>query len=217
MQARIHVWDIVVRVFHWGTVGLFAALFVTGEGRDADIHAQLGYALGTLLFIRVIWGFVGTHHARFRNFLAGPQETICYLKSLANGRPKHYTGHNPAGAAMVVALLLALTGLIVSGLFMEGGIEFEGPLSGLGTQLSDNQIHWVREIHESLVILTLGLISLHIAGVIVASLQHNENLVHAMITGYKTEPRGDHHASQATVSEQPDEPDADWQRHARSR
>ncbi|WP_369602337.1 cytochrome b/b6 domain-containing protein [Hahella sp. SMD15-11] len=185
MQARIKVWDGFVRLFHWLTVALFTALWLTGEGREVAVHSLMGYALATLIVLRIIWGFAGSEHARFNNFVRTPGETLAYLRDILANRPAHYLGHNPAGAAMVVALLLCLTGIIATGIVLLGSMEFEGPLTVLGFLLSDEQVHLIREGHAILVNLTLALVALHVLGVISASIQHKENLVAAMIHGYK--------------------------------
>ena len=131
------------------------------------VHEQAGYFLLGLIGLRVFWGFIGTRHARFGDFVRGRGETLAYLRGLGTGRPAHYLGHNPAGGWMVVMLLSALFGAAVSGMLMQGD-------EGL----------W-EEIHEGLAGLTLLMVAVHVGGVVVSSLLHRENLVRAMITGRK--------------------------------
>lgn len=131
--ARVKVWDIGVRLFHWSLVVLFAVAYVTGE-MEGSAHAAAGYAVLALLLFRLAWGLVGTRHARFADFVYGPVATWRYAKALLARRPPHYLGHNPLGGWMVVALLLVFP---------------------------------------------------HIAGALAASVLHRENLVEAMLTGYK--------------------------------
>ena len=166
---RVRVWDVVVRVFHWSTVTLFFAAYLVERPRD--LHEGLGLTLMAILAIRVAWGFVGTRHARFADFVPGPRRLAGYLGDLARGREGRTLGHNPAGGAMIVALMLTLAGIGLSG-WMMGLDAFWGE-------------DWVEELHEGLVNVALGLIALHLGGVALASLRHGENLVKAMVTGVK--------------------------------
>lgn len=168
-KTTIRVWDGVVRLFHWSTVILFALAYLFESPRD--LHKLLGYTLMVVLAVRVIWGFVGTPHARFWNFVPTPRRFLLYMTDLARGRERRYLGHNPAGGAMIIALMACLAGIGVSGWMM-----------GLDANFGQD---WVEELHESFVNLALLLIALHLAGVALASIRHRENLVKAMLTGVK--------------------------------
>ena len=168
--AQVKVWDPLVRLFHWSLVGLFTFAFLTGDEWDRP-HELAGYGVAALIALRVIWGFVGTRHARFSDFLYHPQTVIGFLKDSLLLRAKRYVGHNPAGGAMVVALLLMLALVTATGIMMTSN-TFWGE-------------EWVEELHEFAANGTLALIVLHVVGVIVASLEHGENLARAMITGRK--------------------------------
>lgn len=183
------VWDRFVRVFHWTLVASFAASYWTSQSGMQNTHMALGYLVVALIVARIVWGFVGTTYARFGNFVYAPRTVLGYLKAIASGRPPRYVGHNPAGGAMVIALLGALLLATVAGFIVMMVIEFEQPLPGLMVHLSDAQAHFWRELHETTVDVLLVMIALHVAGVIIASLQHRENLVRAMITGVK-QPHG---------------------------
>ncbi len=166
----VKVWDVWVRIFHWSLVALFAFSFVSGdEWKTAHIYS--GYAIAILIAFRVIWGFFGSQHARFGNFLYSPAAVLRFLVESGKMRAKRYIGHNPAGGAMVVALLLMISGISVSGYMMTTDM-FWG-------------VEWVEDTHETLVYTTLALLVLHVGGVVLASVEHRENLVRAMITGFK--------------------------------
>lgn len=164
----VKVWDPFVRVFHWTLVGSYAAAWVTAEELEG-LHEQLGYFILALLGLRIIWGFIGSQHARFSDFVMGPKKVFAYLSDLAKGRPQHWLGHNPAGGWMVVALILMMGMIGLSG-YMMGG---------------DEHSVW-GELHEGLAEFSLFLVVLHVLGVFVSGLLHGENLVKAMFTGYKT-------------------------------
>ena len=170
MIQRILVWDIPTRVFHWLLALSFAGAYLTAESeRYRDIHVVLGYTLLGLIGFRLLWGFFGTRYAQFRSFLFSPGEVVAYVRSLLRGKPAHYVGHNPAGS-MAIWLLLGLgilTGATGVMLFQDiGGDALE-------------------ELHEFASNAMLAIVVIHIAGVVVSSVLHHENLVRAMIAGFK--------------------------------
>lgn len=168
--ATVEVWDPLVRLFHWSLVGLFIFSYFTGD-EWKSAHVYSGYAIIGLLVFRVVWGLVGSRHARFSDFIYRPSTVITFLIDTARLRAKRYIGHNPAGGAMVVALLLMLSAITATGYMMTTDAYWG--------------VEWVEEVHEIAVNLTLGLVALHILGVILASFEHGENLARAMITGKK--------------------------------
>lgn len=168
--GRILVWDAPVRVAHWLMVISFAGAYLTGEAeRWQLLHVTLGYTLAGLVVFRLLWGLFGSRHARFANFVRGPAAALRYLLSLWHAEPEHHAGHNPAGALAIVALL-ALA-MLVTG---SGWLSDQGLAGG-----------WVEELHESAGSLMLAVVGLHIAGVLLGSWRHHENLVRAMCTGHK--------------------------------
>ncbi len=183
-QAEVRVWDPLVRVFHWSLVAAFFTAYLT-EDDFLNLHVTAGYLIAGLVTIRLIWGVVGTRHARFSNFVAGPAEVIAYLKEVLRGHPRRYLGHNPAGGAMILALILLLLLTLLSGLALYGAAESSGPLAALFSAWSHDQAEWLEEAHELFANLTLLCVALHVGGVVMASLQHRENLVRAMVTGRK--------------------------------
>ncbi len=209
MKAQsIRVWDPLVRIIHWSLVALFATSWISSE-IDTDVHVISGYCLVTLILVRLIWGIVGTRHARFGSFVRPPSEVLAYVRSLVRGEPDYHEGHNPLGGWMIVALLTALLMTGFSGLMLYGS-EGHGPLAGfslasmspvaiayadddedeaderyghLGEHEEGEEL-W-EEVHEFFANLTFALVFLHLFGVMVASLLHGENLVGAMISGRK--------------------------------
>ncbi|CAN7728067.1 cytochrome b/b6 domain-containing protein [Rhizobium sp. LjRoot98] len=167
---RIKVWDPVVRLFHWALVGAFTFSFFTGD-EWKSAHILSGYVIGSLVVIRVLWGLFGSEHARFVNFVRSPLTVVGYLADTARMRAKRYIGHNPAGGFMVIALLSMIAGIVTTGYMMTTDAYWG--------------VEWVEDVHTALVYSTLGLIVFHILGVLVASIEHRENLVRAMITGWK--------------------------------
>lgn len=166
----VTVWDPLVRIFHWSLVVGFAAAYLTGDEWDFA-HEFVGYVIATLIAIRVLWGFFGTRHARFRDFVYQPATIIAFLRDSSRFRAKRYVGHNPAGGAMVVGLISVITGLCITGILL----TFE----------AYREWKWLEETHEVLANGALILIGLHVLGVALASFEHRENLVKAMFTGQK--------------------------------
>lgn len=169
-MKRILVWDLPTRAFHWLLALSFAGAFLTAESeRFRDIHVMLGYTMLGLIGFRLVWGLIGTRYARFGSFLFGPAAVRDYLKSLLNLRPQHYLGHNPAGswAIWLILLLGVVTGASGYAVYSDFGGEM------------------LEELHEGAANFMLAVIVVHVAGVLVSSLVHRENLVKAMVTGYK--------------------------------
>ena len=167
------VWDVPVRVFHWLLVLCFAGAWITAESEHWRlVHVTLGYTMAGLAAFRVLWGLVGTRHARFASFVRGPRAVLGYLKSLVSRHPEHHTGHNPAGALAIIGLL-ALIGVTAA-----SGFATYNELGG----------EWLEELHEVAAHGLLILVGVHVVGVIVGSVVHKENLVRSMFTGRKPVP-----------------------------
>lgn len=207
------VWDFFIRIFHWTLVIAFIVSYLT-EG-EIYLHFYMGWYISILLFLRFIWGFIGTPYARFSDFIKPPSEIIKYATSFNKNHSsnKQYIGHNPLGGLMIIALLLSLSITCASGilLYTEDGkvalsfighsptesfedndkIQKEIFTNNINSndkyiEREDDEDEILKETHEFFVNITLFLILLHIAGVIISSRLQGENLVIAMITGKKT-------------------------------
>jgi cytochrome b len=171
--SKIMVWDLATRAFHWLLALSFLGAYLSGEADGfRTLHAIFGYTVAALLLFRIAWGVVGTRHARFSAFALSPRAALDYARSLFSGAPKHFVGPNPLGSWSAVALLALLALVVVTG--MADYLGFAGEIAG--------------ELHEGAASAALVLVLLHIAGVIISSILHGENLVRAMLSGYK---RGD--------------------------
>ncbi|MBR0554718.1 cytochrome b/b6 domain-containing protein [Ciceribacter sp. L1K23] len=166
----VKVWDPLVRLFHWSLVGFFAFSFLTGD-EWKSAHIISGYIIAALICVRLLWGVIGSEHARFSSFVYSPVTVARFLADSVAMRAKRYVGHNPAGGVMVIALLLMVSGIVTTGYMMTTDAYWG--------------IEWVEDTHKTLVYSTLVLIALHVGGVIFASIEHRENLVRSMITGWK--------------------------------
>ncbi len=184
MVQEIKVWDPLVRIFHWSLVATFFAAYLV-EDDWLSLHVWAGYSVGGLVLFRVLWGFIGPQHARFSDFVRSPWDALTYLKEELRGQAQRYIGHNPAGGAMVVALLLSLSFTVAAGLVLYGAGECSGPLGGWLCNRSGWLPEAAEEIHEFFANFTLFLVVLHVAGVIGSGFLHRENLVAAMWHGRK--------------------------------
>lgn len=180
----VRIWDPFVRIFHWVLVGAFAAAYIS-EDHYLDIHTIAGYTVLTLVALRVVWGFIGSQHARFKDFVRPPGEALGYVKDTLLGRARRYLGHNPAGGLMIVAMLISLLATTVSGVALLGVEESAGPLATLMAGMSHGFEEGLEEVHEFFANFTVALVLGHVLGVLVESLFHRENLVRAMFTGNK--------------------------------
>lgn len=193
VKTRLFVWDEPTRIFHWVLVILVATAWATSEA-DSDfvfqLHLAAGYGVVGLLIFRLIWGFVGSRHALFADFMKPWRVVRDYSKQLVAFRPPHSVGHNPLGGWMVILLLVTLSAVVTTGLLageMENGHELAGPLAHY---LSPSTMHAMKEIHEVLFNLLLVLVGIHIAGVVTDMILTRDNLIGAMLTGYKNLPSG---------------------------
>jgi len=210
--ALTRVWDPLVRIGHWTiVVGFFVAYFT--EDDLLSLHAWAGYLVGGVVVLRVVWGIIGTRHARFADFIYRPRTVISYFRDLLAFRARRYIGHSPAGGAMIIVLLVMLAATVYSGLMVYALENNRGPLAAFawhapvqaipaaladddgadddndknGDEAEDDEDRgefW-EELHEVLSNITLALVFLHIGGVVFVSFAHRENLVRSMITGDK--------------------------------
>jgi cytochrome b len=170
-EARgVRVWDPLVRVVHWSVVAAFVVAYFS-HGGYLVAHRFAGYAITALVVVRIVWGLVGSPHARFTDFVPGPRKLGTYLGLLVRGREPRHIGHNPAGGAMIVVLLVLLAAVCVTGIVLDTPrFRDDGDF---------------KEVHDLLTDATLFCIVLHLIGVAFMSWRHRENLVAAMISGRK--------------------------------
>lgn len=180
---KMVIWDLPTRVFHWLLLASYLLAWLTyDDNRFLYFHVFAGYVFFGLLVFRLVWGFVGTHYARFHSFAHDWSSVTEYLKGLLNGEAMRYIGHNPAGGLAIFAMLLL--GFIVSltGILTLAGEEGHGPLQGMINYKVGIASH---SLHEILAWVMLLLSIVHVLGVIIESIWHKENLVLAMLTGHK--------------------------------
>lgn len=186
MKREVKVWDLAVRLGHWAMAALILGAFLTSdEDSLTPLHTRLGLALLGIVVFRLVWGFVGSRHARFKDFVRPPQDVLAYAKDYARGRPGAHLGHNPLGGAMVVAMLGTLLVVIATGVITYLGPEWDGPLAAVLTKRS---AHAVKEVHEATAFMLPFMVFFHVAGVVLSSLLEKQNLVLGMITGRKRAP-----------------------------
>lgn len=203
-DGTVKVWDPLVRILHWSLVVAFTVAYLSSE-EESVLHVYSGYVVLGVILIRVVWGLIGTRHARFSDFVRSPREVLGYLGTLATRHPRHYLGHNPAGGWMVLALLASLFVVTISGVMLDSA-EGDGTFAAVGAGVAvisqaradsdedgeygeregsaGGEAFW-EEVHGASANMTVFLVFLHIAGVLAASVLHRENLVRAMITGRK--------------------------------
>lgn len=169
----IRVWDPLVRAFHWALVASFVVCWLSAQAWE-NLHAWAGYVAGGLVLARVVWGFVGGGYARFTQFVRAPQVVFAYLAAIVRGSEARFVGHNPAGGAMIVALLVVVVATVASGYALTTDAFW-------GSSGAQHLHSWIAHGLALLVVV-------HLAGVALASLRHRENLVRAMIFGDKRAP-----------------------------
>jgi cytochrome b len=208
---QVKVWDPLVRTFHWSLVVLFTLAYVTGDDAGA-VHIWSGYIVLALVVLRVLWGLIGTRYARFSDFLYPAGVILGYARDTLLSRAKRYLGHNPLGGVMILVMLICLLATGVTGYVLERAQQQPAALasyslssstgvsaisvaradddSGETHRADRHHSRWLKHTHEFFAKLMLLLIFLHLAGVILESRLHGENLVRAMFTGFKTHATG---------------------------
>jgi cytochrome b len=168
MTTSVKVWDVWVRLTHWMVAGI--VLWNLFGPTDAT-HRLLGYVAAGLVAARIVWGFAGSHHARFAAWWPTASHLSDYLRSLAKGKPAHHVSHNPLGGLMALLLWLLILALAVSGWIMRLD-AFWGE-------------DWPQEIHAWLSVALELCVCVHFAAAVLMSFWTRENLIGAMVTGYK--------------------------------
>lgn len=170
LTGPTRVWDRFVRAFHWSLVAcVLLNRFVTEEGET--VHAWIGYTAVALVSARIVWGFIGSPHARFAAFFPTPRRLARHLADLRAGRFVPHAGHNPLGALMMLALMALVLALGVTG-WLQGTDAWWGD-EGL------------QELHARLADALIVLAGLHAAAALLMGRLERVNLVRAMVTGVK--------------------------------
>lgn len=185
-SGKVQVWDLPTRLFKWALVALVVSAWVSNEfgGSMPLWHKWNGYAILTLVVFRILWGFAGGASVRFSNFVRAPSIVIGYARDLLGGRPRHFLGHNPLGALMIVAMLAVLALQGVLGLYAadDDRIIIEGPLA---KTVSDAMVTLASRWHGRIFNLVLVLVAIHVCAVIFYRVRKKDPLIEAMVTGRK--------------------------------
>jgi cytochrome b len=178
-RVRVHLWDLPTRVFHWSLVGAVLTAVITGQigGDWMPVHGKAGVAIVGLVVFRLIWGFIGSTHSRFLNFVPTPQKVLAYLRGRWDG-----IGHNPIGALSVFALLGLLAAQAGTGLFTNDDIAFSGPLAVLVSDALQSRLTGLHHLIANGLLIFLGL---HVLAIAFYTWFKKDNLVKPMITGHK--------------------------------
>ncbi len=182
MKVTVPVWDLPLRIFHWSLVAALLAAYITADlgGLWMDWHGRIGLFILGLLVFRLAWGFFGSTHARFATFFPTVGRLKAYIKGQWQG-----LGHNPLGALSVLALLLLLGLQVVTGLFANDDITYEGPLTVLiDKPASDNLTRWHNTLFDGLI----WLVGLHVASIVYYRWVKKHDLLKPMLTGKKIVP-----------------------------
>ena len=178
----VHVWDLPVRLFHWSLVLLVIASWASRELDYMEFHRWSGYAILTLVVFRIGWGFAGSRHARFADFVRTPRAMRAYMADILAGGRASFLGHNPAGGWSVIALLACLLVQAATGLFVTDEVLFDGPFH---RAVGEATAHRLKKLHGINFNVLLLLIGLHLAAIAFYRVAKREDLVRPMLTGVK--------------------------------
>jgi cytochrome b len=177
-MVKILLWDLPTRLFHWLFAVAVLGAIVTDLLENITLHSYFGYSALVLVIIRIIWGFVGPHHARFSSFVP----SVSGLKAFLKDQTLSPLGHNPLGALSVIAMLLIVLVQASSGLFTDDEISFQGPLSKF---LSEDMVKFMNQIHETNHVLVYGIVALHFIAIFYYQRIKKNNLIGPMVYGDK--------------------------------
>lgn len=187
VMSKQKVWDLPVRICHWSLVLLIIFQYLSAEVLNDSIlpnpiqwHFYGGYCILAVLIFRICWGFLGTKHAKFIDFVVGPSQLVSYFRGHQHN--KIYLGHNPAGAFSVIALISLILSQAVSGLFITDDIFNDGPYYSV---LSEQYQDWMNFVHHNAFDLLLVFIGLHVLAILYYKYIKHQGLTRAMLTGYK--------------------------------
>ena len=181
-QTHVQVWDAPIRLFHGAVVILLLVLWFSADQGYMRVHLWSGLALLTLLLFRLVWGFIGSTTARFRDFLHPPRQVLAYLRSLGGTNKALFAGHNPVGGLMVVGLIAVLLLQAMTGLFANDGLRFHGPLALLVSEETSTRL---TGLHGAIFNIILMLVWLHVVAVGFYLFVKRDNLIKPMLTGRK--------------------------------
>ncbi len=184
-RQRIRVWDPLVRIFHWSLAICFLVAYVVEDDR-LNLHVLAGSIIFGLIIFRLVWGIMGTEHSRFADFICSFKQIKQHLLDLVSLRPACHIGHTPIGGVMIILLLLGLLLLTLSGVILYAQEGAHLPFAGLMAVDLDTAL-FIENLHGWIANMLALLVLFHIAGVLLESLLQKQNLVRAMITGYKKE------------------------------
>jgi cytochrome b len=183
--VAVPIWDGVVRVFHWSLTLAFAGAWLLGEFGPGVMtwHFAFGYAVLTLIALRIVWGFVGPAPARFRSYFKRPAVILDYLRHVMERVPSYWPGHNPVGGLYVLLLLIVVAALGVTGLLADPEDYVNvGPLAKhVSIETSRQAIVW----HKLLSKVALAMVGFHIAAIAFYQLWKREDLIGPMVSGRK--------------------------------
>ena len=180
----VKVWDLPSRIAHWALSLSIVGSYGTAEygWLSMQWHFYFGYAAITLVLFRVLWGFFGSEHARFHNFVRGPGAVWRYLLEVGAKNSVETTGHSALGGWAVIVLLVATLAQGISGLFNNDDIEWFGPLSEKASGDLVEQMSWFHNNFEGVLLIIIGL---HIVAALLYLLIRKQNLIGPMISGVK--------------------------------
>lgn len=175
MNPKTLIWDLPIRICHWAfalalTSSLSLALAVDDDGPLFRWHMLIGLLAAFVLAVRIVLGFVGSRPARFTSFPLRVGTVWQYFRDVitANPQGREFAGNNPGSALVAVAMFVLVPAIVLTGVWAE--------------------VEVAEEAHGILAYILLGVIGLHLVGIIVHTVTRRENIALAMVHGRKTAP-----------------------------
>lgn len=191
------VYDPALRLLHWGNALLVIALLASGlvaqllqfgalASELRHWHGIVGNALVVGLLGRLVWGWVGPEHARWRSMW----QPRCWREILRTRRPfiaPSRFGHHPVASLAYLTAYGLMATLVVSGLILLAVKQGHGPLSPwFEWQLAWK--HWTLLAHQLAAYALLAFVAAHLSALILHHRIHRLPVAQSMISGIQTLP-----------------------------
>ncbi len=208
----VYVWELPVRLSHWGIVAAVTVLTWTGlymnhpflifphktawtMGTVRFIHELAGFELIGALIVRIYWFFAGNHWARWRQFLPLTRRQWKSLKAMVRyytfqqRKPFEQIGHNTLAGLTYIVVYFMIACECVSGLVLFATVEGSPTLRffvGWIPRVID--IQWIRLVHFLFMFFLMAFFIHHVYSAVLVAMTERNAEMESVFSGYKFVP-----------------------------
>jgi Ni/Fe-hydrogenase 1 B-type cytochrome subunit len=209
----VYVWELPVRLAHWGLVGSLVLLTVTGTymhspflisdgsrawvmGWTRFIHELFGFLLIAIFIPRIYWFFAGNHYASWRSWIPHTTRQWTSIKSMVayygfrRREPFEEIGHNSLAALAYIVVFSLVALEFITGLVLFSAIEGGHALNVLvGWIPRVINIQWIRSAHFLIMFLLAAFFIHHIYSALLVGISERNGEMESIFTGWKFVPK----------------------------